>query len=88
MSTHNIIWGEIFDCVGANDTSTLVGHFVSSPREREKRRATRGDERGTGEKRKGIEEIKNIPPPSILTCCKGSGLCPAVSQYQLDAPVM
>ena len=24
-------------CVGVNDTSTLVGHFVSSPREREKR---------------------------------------------------
>ena len=24
------------DCVGLNDTSTLVGHFVSSPREREK----------------------------------------------------
>ena len=37
-----------------NDTSTLVGHFVSSPREREKR-DSRGDERdregrGTGMK--------------------------------------
>ena len=24
-----------FDCVGVNDTSTLVGHIVLSPRERE-----------------------------------------------------
>ena len=32
---------------GFNDTSTLVGHFVSSPREREKRdrRDSRRDER-------------------------------------------
>ena len=34
-----------FDCVGVYDTSTLVGHFVSSPREREKsdRRDSRRD---------------------------------------------
>ena len=34
------------DCVGFIDTSTLVGHFVSSPRERENsdRRDSRGDE--------------------------------------------
>ena len=33
--------------LGFNETSTLVGHFVSSPREREKRdrRDSRGDER-------------------------------------------
>ena len=33
--------------LGFNDTSTLVGHFVSSPREREKKgiRDSRGDER-------------------------------------------
>ena len=33
--------------LGFNDMSTLVGHFVSSPREREKRdrRDSRGDER-------------------------------------------
>ena len=38
--------------LGFNDTSTLVGHFVSSPREREKR-DRRGDEReGQGRKRK------------------------------------
>ena len=39
--------------LGFNDTSTLVAHFVSSPRERQKRdrRDSRGDERdGTGEK--------------------------------------
>ena len=48
----------ILDCVGFNDTSTLVGHFVLSPREREKRdrRDSRRDERerkgrtGTGMK--------------------------------------
>ena len=38
--------------LGFNDTSTLVGHFVSTPREREKsdRRDSRRDERGTGKK--------------------------------------
>ena len=42
------------DCVGFNDTSTSLGHFVSSPREREKRerRDSRGDERETGERGK------------------------------------
>ena len=40
--------------LGFNDRSTLEGHFVSSPREREKRdrRESRGDEReGQGRKR-------------------------------------
>ena len=40
--------------LGFNDTSTLVGHFVSSPKEREKRdrRDRSGDEReGQGSKR-------------------------------------
>ena len=44
--------------LGFNDTLTLVGHFVSSPREREKRdrRDSRGDEReGQGRKRNGNE---------------------------------
>ena len=38
--------------LGFNDTSTLVGHFVSSPRERVKRdrRISRGDEREKREK--------------------------------------
>ena len=66
--------------LGFNDTSTLVGHFVSSPREREKgdRSDSRGDEReGQGIRRnrnesKEIEEMKTFP------------LCPTVSQSQLD----
>ena len=35
-----------------NNTSTLVGHLMSSPREKEKRdrRDSRGDKRGTGKK--------------------------------------
>ena len=40
--------------LGFNDTSTLEGHFVSSPREKEKRdrRDSRGDEKeGQGRKR-------------------------------------
>ena len=79
--------------LGFNDTSTLVGHFVSSPREREKkdRRDSRGDEReGQGRKRnrnesEETEEIKTSP--STLTCYKDSRPCPAASQYQLGAPV-
>ena len=55
--------------LGFNDTSTLEGHFVSSPREREKRdrRDSRRDEReGQGRKRnrsesEEIEEIKTFP---------------------------
>ena len=55
--------------LGFNNTSTLVGHFVSSPREREKRdrRDSRGDERvGQGRMRnrnesEETEEIKTFP---------------------------
>ena len=46
--------------LGFTDTSTLEGHFVSSPREREKRdrRESRGDEReGQGRKRNRNEGI-------------------------------
>ena len=79
--------------LGFIDMSTLVGHFVSSPRETEKRdrRDRRLDEReGQGRKRKmneseEAEEIKTSP--STLTCCKDSRPCPTVSQYQLDALV-
>ena len=55
--------------LGFNDTSTLVGHFVLSPREREKRdrRDSRRGER-EGQKRKRdkseseeTEEIKTFP---------------------------
>ena len=55
--------------LGFNDTSTLVGHFVLSPREREKsdRRDSRGDERwGQGwmknrNESKETEEMKTFP---------------------------
>ena len=40
--------------LGFNDTSTLEGHFVSSPREREKR--DRRESRGEIEER--VEEMK------------------------------
>ena len=52
-SVHEILIQELI-VLGFNDTSTLEGHFVSSPREREKRdrRESRGDEReGQGRKR-------------------------------------
>ena len=57
--------------LGLNDTSTLVGHFVSSPREREKRdrRDCKGDEReGQGRKRNRneSEETEKIKTPSLL----------------------
>ena len=69
---------------GFNDTSTPVGHFVSSPKEREKRDRgdSRGDERGGGEgggerKRKmneseETEEIKTFP--STLICCNTAAI--------------
>ena len=62
--------------LGFNDTSTLVGHFVSSPREREKRarRDSRGDERerqGRKSKMNDSEETEEIKTsPSTLTCSK------------------
>ena len=60
--------------LGFNDTSTLVGHFESSPREREKRdsRGSRRDEKeGQGRKRnrnesEDTEEIKTSPYPYLL----------------------
>ena len=48
--------------LGFNDTSTLVGHYVSSPREREKRdrRDSRGDKkRGTGKKKEREAVLTN-----------------------------
>ena len=72
------------------DTSALIGHFVLSPKEREKR-DRRDEKEGQGRKRntnesEETEEIKTFP--SNLTCYTDSRPCPAVSQYQLDAPVM
>ena len=76
--------------LGSNDTSTLVGNFVSSLREREKRDRidSRGDEReGQGRKRNNNESEKkrnkNIPPLP-LPATKIAGLV-ELSQYQLDA---
>ena len=68
--------------LGFNDTSTLVGHFVSSPRVREKRdrRDSRKDEReGQGRKRKRneseeTEEIKTSPRPLSLPATRIAGL--------------
>ena len=69
-----------------NDILTLVGHFVLSPREREKkdRRDSRDERQGQGRKGKmnESEETVEITFPSTLTCCKDSRHCPAVSQYQ------
>ena len=66
-SKDGFVWGYFFFIVlGFNNTSILVGHFVSSPREREKR-DRRGDEReGQGRKRnrnesEETEEIKHSP---------------------------
>ena len=52
--------------LGFSDTSTLVGHFVSSPREREKRDRKRDEREGQGRKRnknesEKTEEIKTFP---------------------------
>ena len=57
--------------LGFNDTSTLVGHFVSSLTEREirDRRNSRGDEReGQGRKRNRneSEEIEDLLYPYML----------------------
>ena len=53
--------------LGFNDTSTLVGHFVSSPREREKREEIveemkeRDREERERNESKETEEIKTFP---------------------------
>ena len=46
--------------LGFNDTSTLEGHFVSSPRERKKRdrRESRGDEKDREERGTGMKVKK------------------------------
>ena len=67
--------------LGFNDTSTLVGHFVSSPREREKRdrKDSRGDEseeQGRKRNRNESEETEEKLSPSTLTCYKDSRPCP------------
>ena len=59
-----------------NDTSTLMGHLVSSPRKREKREEI--VEEIKEKDREETEEIKHSP--STLTCYKDSRTCPTVSQ--------
>ena len=52
----DVFWGKGFLIeFGFNDTSTLVGHFVSSHGEREKR--DRGDSRGDERKGQGRKEM-------------------------------
>ena len=74
--------------LGFNDTSTLVGHFVSSPREREKsdRRDSRRDEREEqGRKRnrnesEETEEIKTFPLyPNLLQGYQALPNCKPIS---------
>ena len=63
-----------------------MGHFVSSPREREKReeiveemKERDREERGTGMKVKKQKKYKHSP--NTLTCYKESRPCLTVSQY-------
>ena len=71
--------------LGLNDTSTLIGHFVSSPREREKRDSRRieREEQGRKRNRNEREETEGIKTSPLYLYQP----CPTVSQYQLDAPV-
>ena len=60
--------------LGFNDTSTLVGHFVSSPREREEsdRRDNSKDERKGQERKRKMNESEEteeiIAFPTTRTC--------------------
>ena len=51
--------------LGFNDTSTLVGHFVSFPREREKR-DSRGDEREEQGRKRNRNESKETEETRIV----------------------
>ena len=50
LVAYTILYTYLFFALGFNDTSTLVGHFVLSLREKEKRH--RGDSRGMKERDK------------------------------------
>ena len=74
--------------LGFNNTSTLVGHFVSSPRGREKRdrRDSRGDkregqERGTGVKVKEQKRLKQSPLPLPATRIEGLAQLEAIISW-------
>ena len=79
--------------LGFHDTSNLVGHFMSSPRERDNRdrRYSTEDEREVkGRKRKmnESEETEEIKTSLFtFTCYKDSRPCPTVSPSHFDAPV-
>ena len=70
--------------LGSNNMSTLVGHFVSSHREREKRDIRVDEREGQGRKRNRNEseetdEIKTFPLyPNLL---QDSRPCPTVIKY-------
>ena len=76
--------------LGFNDMSTFVGHFVSSPREREKRdrKDSRGDEReeqGRNRNRNESEEKEEIKTfPLYLTCYKDSNCRPISAGHPDD----
>ena len=64
-----------------NDTSTLVGHFVSSPRKREKRdRDSRWKVTGKKEEQEWKWRNRAKIFPISLTCYKDSRPCPTVHQ--------
>ena len=80
----------MIDLLGFNDTSVLVGHFVSSPREREKR-DRRGDEREEqGRKKNELKwrnrRNKNIPSLP-LPAAKNSRPCPTVKPISVGCHV-
>ena len=60
---HNCMYMYIMIVLGFNNTSTIVGHFVSSPRERKKkdRRDSRGDD-------KSCRRTASSPAGYILYC--------------------
>ena len=81
-------WYELI-VLGFNDMSTLVGHFVSSPREREKRdkRDSRGEEREGQERKRKMnesEEIKTIPSYPYLL--QGQQALPSCQQISDGRP--
>ena len=62
--------------LGFNDTSTLVGYFVYSPREREKRDSRRYEREDRKERETGVEvkkHNKNLPP-ILLPATRIAGL--------------
>ena len=66
-----------------------MGHFVLSSREREKRDSRRDGREGQGRKRNESEETEEVKSsPLYPYLLQDSRPCPAVSQYQLDAPMM